>query len=88
MGGLLSCHMMATSQKFNVGEGYEGHCLHLAKLLGDKLMPAFKHVIPYARINLVTGIENHESTQTCSAGAGSLLLGIQSIIHSLYVFDV
>lgn len=76
MGGLLSCHLMATMPKFGMKPNinYDGHCLNMAKKIGDALMPAFVLGMPYPRINLVTGIDNHESGSTCAAGVGTLLL--------------
>ncbi|KAI8330397.1 glycoside hydrolase [Choanephora cucurbitarum] len=45
--------------------------------LADRLMPAFsstKTGIPYSRVNLIHGVPPTETTETCTAGAGSLLL--------------
>ena len=50
--------------------------LELAKDLARRLLPAFSSPtgLPYARVNLRKGVEKGESTETCSAGAGSLIL--------------
>ncbi len=50
--------------------------LTLAIDLADRLLPAFDTPtgIPYARVNLKTGVEQDEVLDTCSAGAGSLML--------------
>nr|XP_018266555.1 uncharacterized protein I303_00530 [Kwoniella dejecticola CBS 10117]OBR88713.1 hypothetical protein I303_00530 [Kwoniella dejecticola CBS 10117] len=55
---------------------YKGRILELAYDLGKRLLPAFEPVtgIPYARVNLRTGLLKGESIETCTAGAGSLLL--------------
>jgi len=44
--------------------------------LADRLLPAFKSPtqIPYPRVNLRYGVPETEITETCTAGAGSLLL--------------
>jgi mannosidase alpha-like ER degradation enhancer 1 len=50
--------------------------LALARNLADRLMPAFNTStgIPYARVNLKYGVDEGETSETCSAGAGSLVL--------------
>ncbi|WVQ93882.1 hypothetical protein IAU59_000960 [Kwoniella sp. CBS 9459] len=55
---------------------YKDRMLVLAKDLGERLVPAFDTVtgIPYARVNLRRGVLKGESVETCTAGAGSLLL--------------
>ncbi|WRT63472.1 uncharacterized protein IL334_000377 [Kwoniella shivajii] len=55
---------------------YKGRMLELAHDLGKRLLPAFGTVtgIPYARVNLRKGVLSGESVETCTAGAGSLLL--------------
>ncbi|WWC97244.1 hypothetical protein V866_004123 [Kwoniella sp. B9012] len=55
---------------------YKGRILELAYDLGKRLLPAFQPVtgIPYARVNLRYGLLKGESIETCTAGAGSLLL--------------
>ncbi|MBW0486888.1 hypothetical protein O181_026603 [Austropuccinia psidii MF-1] len=80
LGGLLSGHLFAKDDKNLWGfriEGYQDELLLLARDLADRLLPAFqasKTGIPYARINLRHGIAPGEGTETCTAGAGSLLL--------------
>ncbi|OJT13334.1 ER degradation-enhancing alpha-mannosidase-like protein 1 [Trametes pubescens] len=77
MGGLLSGHLFATKpeQPFHL-PWYKGELLQLAYDLGVRLLPAFNTVtgLPYARINLRHGVPKGESTDTCTAGAGSLIL--------------
>jgi mannosidase alpha-like ER degradation enhancer 1 len=50
----------------------------MAVNLADRLMPAFtkstKTGIPYPRVNLKRGVPPTETTETCTAGAGSLIL--------------
>ncbi|GAA5964240.1 hypothetical protein JCM3765_002780 [Sporobolomyces pararoseus] len=59
---------------------YKGELLELAQDLGQRLLPAFESPtgIPYARVHLQKGLRGKdgkgESGETCSAGAGSLLL--------------
>jgi mannosidase alpha-like ER degradation enhancer 1 len=50
--------------------------LELALDLGKRLLPAFDTPtgLPYARVNLRHGVESRESSETCTAGAGSLVL--------------
>lgn len=55
---------------------YAPRMLELAKDLGERLLPAFKTStgLPYARVNLRHGVEARETVETCTAGAGSLVL--------------
>ncbi|KAI8994787.1 glycoside hydrolase [Pilobolus umbonatus] len=51
--------------------------LEMAVNLADRLLPAFKSTktgIPYPRVNLKKGVPPTETTETCTAGAGSLIL--------------
>ncbi|KAH9853805.1 alpha-mannosidase [Lenzites betulinus] len=77
LGGLLSGHIFAEKpgQPFHL-PWYKGELLRLAHDLGERLLPAFHTItgLPYARINLRHGIPKGESTDTCTAGAGSLIL--------------
>ncbi|CAE7111477.1 unnamed protein product [Rhizoctonia solani] len=79
MGGLLSAHMFAADKEERWGFGipwYNDELLHLAYDLGRRLLPAFGTTtgIPFARINLRHGVPKTETFETCTAGAGSLLL--------------
>ncbi|KAI9244605.1 glycoside hydrolase [Helicostylum pulchrum] len=78
LGGLLSAHMLATDTTFNhTIKGYNGQLLDMARNLADRLMPAFKSSrtgIPFPRVNLRKGVPPTETTETCTAGAGSLIL--------------
>ncbi|KAJ3559837.1 hypothetical protein NM688_g94 [Phlebia brevispora] len=77
LGGLLSAHLLASKpdQPFHL-PWYRSELLSLARDLGERLLPAFKTQtgIPYARINLRHGVPKGESIETCTAGAGSLIL--------------
>jgi mannosidase alpha-like ER degradation enhancer 1 len=55
---------------------YKSRLLALALDLGERLLPAFATPtgLPYARVNLRHGVEKGESIETCTAGAGSLVL--------------
>lgn len=50
--------------------------LALAVDLGDRLLPAFDSPtgLPFARINLRTGLDRDETEETCAAATGSLTL--------------
>ncbi|KAK9466586.1 glycoside hydrolase [Lipomyces arxii] len=77
LGGLLSGHIYATSPDLGHQiEDYDGSLLRLATDLGDRLMPAFETPtgIPLARVNLRLGNPKDNITETCSAGASSLVL--------------
>ncbi|KAA1076719.1 alpha mannosidase-like protein [Puccinia graminis f. sp. tritici] len=98
LGGLLSGHLFAKDPE-NVwgfrldnngdeqeGSSYADQLLFLAKDLADRLMPAFHASstgIPYARINLRYGLMPDEGTETCTAGAGSLLLEFATLSRLL-----
>ncbi|KAI5124722.1 hypothetical protein M0805_005360 [Coniferiporia weirii] len=77
LGGLLSAHIFASdaSSQFYLG-WYEGELLTMAHDLGRRMLPAFATPtgIPYARLNLRHGVPYGESHDTCTAGAGSLIL--------------
>ncbi|KAF7313730.1 alpha-1,2-Mannosidase [Mycena chlorophos] len=77
LGGLLSGHIFASqrNQTFFL-PWYKGELLTLAHDLGERLLPAFSTPsgLPYARINLRHGVLKGEGIETCSAGAGSLIL--------------
>ncbi|EGG04189.1 family 47 glycoside hydrolase [Melampsora larici-populina 98AG31] len=80
LGGLLSGHLFASDHENHWGyrlDWYHDELLHLAKDLADRMMPAFtasRTGLPYARVNLRFGISKGETRETCTAGAGSLLL--------------
>lgn len=80
MGGLISSHLYASLPSLGqVKPEYDGELLKLAYDLGERLLPAFDTAtgIPHPRINLQEGIVpvgDRYITDTCSSGAGSLLL--------------
>jgi hypothetical protein len=82
MGGLLSAHLYAAVPKLGSAiRDYDGHLLALAYDLGQRLLPAFDtpNGIPAPRVNLQTGLmlnddQIQQITETCTSGAGSLLL--------------
>uniref|UniRef100_UPI00359012D9 ER degradation-enhancing alpha-mannosidase-like protein 1 isoform X3 n=1 Tax=Myxine glutinosa TaxID=7769 RepID=UPI00359012D9 len=81
MGSLLSAHMLMTEPKQLLGElappGYNGELLQMAHELAMRLMPAFHDSpsnIPYPRVNLRHGVPVDCAKETCTAGAGSLLV--------------
>ncbi|KAK9239088.1 glycoside hydrolase [Lipomyces kononenkoae] len=77
LGGLLSGHIYATSDSLGHKiEGYDGSLLSLAVDLANRLLPAFDTPtgIPLARVNLRYGNKNENITETCTAGAASLVL--------------
>ncbi|KAF5393914.1 hypothetical protein D9757_000102 [Collybiopsis confluens] len=76
LGGLLSGHIFASEPGTFFLPWYRGELLDLAYDLGKRLLPAFSTPtgLPFARINLRHGITRGESPETCTAGAGSLIL--------------
>uniref|UniRef100_A0A669BWW1 alpha-1,2-Mannosidase n=1 Tax=Oreochromis niloticus TaxID=8128 RepID=A0A669BWW1_ORENI len=81
LGSLISAHILLTDPKHpfgNVGfEGYDNELLHLAHDLAVRLLPAFENTstgIPYPRVNLKNGVPLDSVNETCTAGAGSLLV--------------
>ncbi|RIA92358.1 Glycoside Hydrolase Family 47 protein [Glomus cerebriforme] len=78
LGALLSAHLFITDPRFDFSiEGYDNELLKLAHDLGERLLPAFqksKTGIPYARVNLKYGVPKHETHETCTAAAGTLII--------------
>ncbi|KAL1130052.1 hypothetical protein AAG570_012995 [Ranatra chinensis] len=82
LGALLSAHLLMMDPNEPFGplkpDWYEGQLLQLAHDLACRLLPAFETSstgIPYPRVNLRYGLPNKDqSSETCPAGAGSLLL--------------
>ncbi|XP_063218845.1 ER degradation-enhancing alpha-mannosidase-like protein 1 [Bacillus rossius redtenbacheri] len=80
LGALLSSHLLITDPNQPFGKlrpaGYDGELLQLAHDLASRLLPAFASTtgIPYPRVNLRQGLPPDSKTETCTAGAGSLLL--------------
>ncbi|KAI8835594.1 glycoside hydrolase [Chytriomyces cf. hyalinus JEL632] len=77
LGGLLSGHLIASGEVDGViTSGYKGELLSMAKDLGLRLLPAFDTGtgLPFPRVNLRSGVLDYEVHDTCTAGAGTLLL--------------
>ncbi|KAH6582112.1 hypothetical protein BASA60_002126 [Batrachochytrium salamandrivorans] len=94
LGGLLSAHLLATDRTLGYRiSWYNNELLDLAIDLGNRLMPAFKTPtgIPYPRVNLRKGVLSNEIKETCTAGAGTLVLefvgNTMSIITNRWVHN-
>ncbi|KAL0573920.1 hypothetical protein V5O48_008040 [Marasmius crinis-equi] len=76
LGGLLSGHIYANQTGPFHLPWYHGELLDMAYDLGQRLLPAFSTPtgIPFARVNLRKGVMRGESVETCTAGAGTLIL--------------
>ncbi|XP_057560844.1 ER degradation-enhancing alpha-mannosidase-like protein 1 isoform X3 [Hippopotamus amphibius kiboko] len=81
LGSLLSAHRIITDSKQPFGDmtikDYDNELLHMAHDLAVRLLPAFENTktgIPYPRVNLKTGVPLDSNNETCTAGAGSLLV--------------
>ncbi|XP_054639598.1 ER degradation-enhancing alpha-mannosidase-like protein 1 [Dunckerocampus dactyliophorus] len=97
LGSLISAHILLTDTKHPFGrvglEGYDNQLLHLAHDLAVRLLPAFENTstgIPYPRVNLKTGVPSGSINETCTAGAGSLLVefGILSRLTGDFTFEL
>ncbi|XP_061779609.1 ER degradation-enhancing alpha-mannosidase-like protein 1 [Nerophis lumbriciformis] len=96
LGSLISAHILLTDPKHPFGrvgfDGYNNQLLHLAHDLAVRLLPAFENTgtgIPYPRVNLKTGVPSGSMNETCTAGAGSLLVefGILSRLTGDFIFE-
>jgi mannosidase alpha-like ER degradation enhancer 3 len=76
LGGLLGGHSVAIDLADQGKIKYDNCLLRFAKIIGDKLMPAFNTStgIPFSRINLKTGWVKKTQPETCTACAGTLIL--------------
>lgn len=78
LGGLLSAHLIATDAAFGMmNPEYDNELLWLARDLASRLLPAFENApfgIPHPRVNLRYGVPANGRNDTCTAGAGTLLL--------------
>ncbi|WVR03311.1 hypothetical protein IAU60_000302 [Kwoniella sp. DSM 27419] len=75
--GLANSAWTWTTKKAQVDvRRYKDKMLALALDLGERMLPAFETPtgIPYARVNLRSGVVKGETVETCAAGAGSLVL--------------
>uniref|UniRef100_A0A914VDF2 alpha-1,2-Mannosidase n=1 Tax=Plectus sambesii TaxID=2011161 RepID=A0A914VDF2_9BILA len=81
LGSLLSAHLILTDPNRLLGdfrmEGYNNELLTMAHDLAARLLPAFENTrtgLPHPRVNLMYGVPWNTVNETCTAGAGSLLL--------------
>ncbi|XP_072276557.1 ER degradation-enhancing alpha-mannosidase-like protein 1 [Pyxicephalus adspersus] len=81
LGSLLSAHIILTDSKQPFGNmtvsGYDNELLHMAHDLAVRLLPAFENTktgMPHPRVNLQKGVPPDSLNETCTAGAGSLLV--------------
>ncbi|CAG8493880.1 12712_t:CDS:10 [Ambispora gerdemannii] len=78
LGSLLSAHLFATDPQFGFTiDWYKTELLDLASDLGERLLLAFQHSktgLPFPRVNLKYGVPQDETHETCTAGAGTLIL--------------
>nr|CAD7456261.1 unnamed protein product [Timema tahoe] len=81
LGALISTHLLMTDPEQPFGNltppWYDGELLHLAHDLASRLLPAFEGSstgIPYPRVNLRQGLPPYSASETCTAGAGSLVV--------------
>jgi mannosidase alpha-like ER degradation enhancer 1 len=78
LGGLLAGHLIAIDPDFDMRPpDYNDELLTLAHDLGARLLPAFENTptgLPHPRVNLRYGVLPGWRNDTCTAGAGTLLL--------------
>lgn len=85
LGGLLSAHLLCEDPQLHLApDGYDGSLLRMAKDLGDRLLPAFETstTVPYGTVHLLKGVPFGETTEACTAAAGSLSIefGMLSVL--------
>ncbi|XP_044486783.1 alpha-mannosidase I MNS4 isoform X2 [Mangifera indica] len=77
LGGLLSAHLIASDYATGMKiPSYDNQLLSLAENLAQRLLPAFDTPtgIPFGSVNLLYGVDEHESKITSTAGGGTLTL--------------
>ncbi|XP_053576759.1 ER degradation-enhancing alpha-mannosidase-like protein 1 isoform X2 [Bombina bombina] len=81
LGSLLSAHIILTDTNQPFGNmtlsDYDNELLHMAHDLAVRLLPAFENTrtgMPHPRVNLKRGVLPDSRNETCTAGAGSLLV--------------
>ncbi|XP_050217019.1 alpha-mannosidase I MNS4 [Mercurialis annua] len=77
LGGLLSAHLIASDYSTGMkNSSYDNQLLHLADDLAQRMLPAFDTPtgIPFGSVNLLHGVDEHESKITSTAGGGTLTL--------------
>ena len=81
LGGLLSAHLFASDPSLSAVPRYGNELLSMALALGERLLPAFSTPtgIPLPRVNIASGLVADETSETCAAGAGTLLLEFSTL---------
>ncbi|XP_061187713.1 ER degradation-enhancing alpha-mannosidase-like protein 1 [Saccostrea echinata] len=81
LGSLLSTHLIITDQEQPFGDmrlkDYNNELLLLANDIASRLLPAFENTatgIPFPRVKLNEGVPENCVNETCTSGAGSLVL--------------
>lgn len=95
LGSLLSAHLIIKDPLQPFGDmvplDYDNELLLLAHDIANRLMAAFETAtkIPYPRVNLVDGLPSILYNETCTAGAGTIILefGILSRLLGDPVFE-
>ncbi|QCE07576.1 alpha-mannosidase I MNS4 [Vigna unguiculata] len=92
LGGLLSAHLIASDYATGMRvPSYDNQLLNLAEDLARRLLPAFDTPtgIPFGSVNLLHGVDKHESKITSTAGGGTLTLefGVLSRLTNDPIFE-
>lgn len=92
LGGLLSAHLIASDYATGMRiPSYDNELLVLAEDLTRRMLPAFDTPtgIPYGSVNLMYGVDEHESKITSTAGGATLTLefGVLSRLTNDPVFE-
>ncbi|XP_010481835.1 PREDICTED: alpha-mannosidase I MNS4-like [Camelina sativa] len=92
LGGLLSAHLIASDYATGMRiPSYNNELLFLAEDLTRRMLPAFDTPtgIPFGSVNLMYGVDKHESKITSTAGGGTLSLefGVLSRLTNDPVFE-
>ncbi|CAL1396493.1 unnamed protein product [Linum trigynum] len=92
LGGLLSAHLIASDYATGMRiPSYDNQLLNLAEDLARRMLPAFDTPtgIPFGSVNLLYGVDEHESKITSTAGGGTLTLefGVLSRLTNDPIFE-
>lgn len=92
LGGLLSAHLIASDYATGMRiPSYDNQLLDLAEDLARRMLPAFDTPtgIPFGSVNLLHGVDEHESKITSTAGGGTLTLefGVLSRLTNNPMFE-
>ncbi|XP_075158264.1 ER degradation-enhancing alpha-mannosidase-like protein 2 [Haematobia irritans] len=78
VGGLLSAHLLSKKAGVELEAGWpcQGPLLRMAEDVAKRLLPAFDTAtgMPYGTVNLRYGVPKGETSITCTAGVGTLLV--------------